>query len=107
MARGRLIYEEECRLCAASARWAAARAPEAIEIVPFGDERVPAALDADRSQVHYLEGDEVWHGGAAVTRVLRSGRAGRLASMLDLPVVWRLRDAGYRVVARLHRRGGR
>ena len=99
MAQGQLIYDADCRLCAASARWAAHRAQGALELVPFGDARVPAAIDADRTQAHYIEGDTVRHGGAAVTRALQHTRARRLADVLDRAPLSSLRDRGYRLVA--------
>ncbi|MGE0229042.1 MAG: DCC1-like thiol-disulfide oxidoreductase family protein [Dehalococcoidia bacterium] len=98
-----LVYEGDCALCRSAAHWIAAHAAGSIEIVPFGDSRVPSTLDADRSRVHWVNEDGVLHGGAAMTQALRRIRGGRLARVLDLPLLTWVRDAGYRVVARTHR----
>lgn len=107
MSRPWLIYEKDCGLCGASARWVARRAGDDLDVVAFEDPRVPAALRADRRRAHWVEGGEVRHGGAAITGALRLVGWGWLAVVLDLPVVSRLRDGGYFLVARVHRRGVR
>ncbi|MGE0134780.1 MAG: DCC1-like thiol-disulfide oxidoreductase family protein [Dehalococcoidia bacterium] len=99
-----LVYEEDCAFCTSAARWIAARAAGSVETVPFGDPRVPSPLDADRSRVHWVSEEDVLHGGAAMTRALRRVRGGCVVRVLDLPGLARLRDAGYTLVARAHRR---
>ncbi len=105
MSRPRLVYEEDCGLCAASARWIEGRAGDDVEVLAFDDPRVPPALSADRTRAHWVEGGEIRHGGAAITAALHLAGWGWLAAVLDLPAVSRLRDGGYFLVARVHRRG--
>jgi predicted DCC family thiol-disulfide oxidoreductase YuxK len=76
--------------------------PGGIEILPFGDQRVPPALAIDRTPAHYIDRDRLFHGGAAVTRALRQVPGGGVAAVLDLPLLSGLRDAVYRVVAASH-----
>ncbi len=104
MPRRQLIYEEDCRLCAASAQWIAARAGGDLEAVPFGDPQVPPELDADRSRAHLVEEGHVLHGGAAMTGALRAAGYGWIAKMFDLPGVAVVRDTGYAAFSRFHRR---
>lgn len=91
-------------MCAASARWIAARAEGDLETVPFGDPRVPPELNADRGRAHLVGAGRVLHGGAAITGALRAGGYGWTARVLDAPGVSVARDAGYAIFARLHRR---
>ncbi|MEZ4502369.1 MAG: DCC1-like thiol-disulfide oxidoreductase family protein [Dehalococcoidia bacterium] len=102
MTKALLVFDGECRFCTSTARWIELRSGGAIEARAFDDASVPTELAADRRRAHLVGGTTVRHGGAAVTGALRHVRGGRVAAVLDLPGVARLRDAVYRLVARRH-----
>lgn len=99
-----LVYDDHCGLCMVLALGIQLRAAD-LAVVGFSDlahEGVLDALDHDAlmASAHYVtpEGIE-YHGGEAVTRVLRLVPGGQTAAWLDWPVARGLREIGYRLVA--------
>lgn len=100
-----LIYDDGCGLCSFAAVMAQVRVGD-LELLGFSQlprEGVLESLDAAAiaASAHYVTDEGVeYHGGEAITRLLRETSVGRLVAVLDLPVLRGLRELGYRLVAR-------
>jgi len=101
-----VVYDRDCGFCAASARLVERRARARVEITPFDDARAMGLLgalsdDEIAASAHFVTPAGVeYHGGEAMSRALRLLPAGRAFTVLDMPGVERLRDAGYGLVSR-------
>jgi predicted DCC family thiol-disulfide oxidoreductase YuxK len=99
-----LVYDDDCGLCLLAALGLQLRADD-LALVGFSElarEGVLESLDQDAlvASAHYITPEGVeYHGGEAVTRVLRLVSGGRLLAILDWPVIRGLRELGYRFVA--------
>jgi predicted DCC family thiol-disulfide oxidoreductase YuxK len=99
-----LVYDDDCGVCLLVALGVQLRAPD-LALVGFSEldhEGVLESLDQDAlvASAHYITPSGVeYHGGEAVTRVLRLIPGGRAAAILDWPVVRGLRELGYRLLA--------
>lgn len=102
--RDLLVYDDDCGLCLLAALGLQLRA-EDLALVGFSElehEGVLESLDQDAlvASAHYITPEGVeYHGGEAVTRVLRLVSGGRAIAILDWPVIRGLRELGYRFVA--------
>ena len=98
-----LVYDDHCGLCLLIALGIQLRAAD-LALVGFSElahEGVLESLDQDAlvASAHYVTPAGVeYHGGEAVTRVLRLVPGGRAAACLDWPVLRGLREIGYRVI---------
>lgn len=99
-----LIYDDACGLCSFAATFIRMRAPE-VDLAGFSQlprDGVLEHLDrvAVESSVHLVTPEGVeYHGGEAVTRLLRLLPGLEVVRFLDWPVLRGLREIGYRVVA--------
>ncbi len=100
-----LVYDGSCPFCTWVARFAQRHARLPLAVVPFQDVYGRGWLTAlseheVAAMAHLvLPGGREYHGGESVTRTLRMLPGGALAGLLDLPLAWRLREAGYAVVS--------
>lgn len=100
-----LVYDEHCAFCRATARALQRCARPRLELMPLA--AVPGsglltALDeaAVREAAHYVTPDgQEFHAGESVTHALRLCPGGRAAALLDLPLLWRLRELAYGLAA--------
>jgi predicted DCC family thiol-disulfide oxidoreductase YuxK len=100
-----LIYDDGCGLCSFTAVMAQQHLGdvELLGLSRLPREGVLESLDADAiaASAHYVTAEGVeYHGGEAITRLLRESSVGRSAAVLDLPVLRGLRELGYCLVAR-------
>jgi predicted DCC family thiol-disulfide oxidoreductase YuxK len=101
-----VVYDRDCGLCAASARFVQRHARVGVEITPFEDARAMGLLAALSDEeiaasAHFVMPDGVeYHGGQAMSRALRLLPGGRALAILDALGVRRLRDASYALVSR-------
>ena len=106
MAPGRhlLVYDDDCGFCSVVAIWLQLRVPQ-LDLVRFSDlprEGLLESLDsgAVHASAHYVTPDGVeYHGGEAVTHLLRLVPGADGVRYLDWPVLRGLREAAYRLVA--------
>ena len=102
-----LVYDGECPFCTATAQWLQRHARAPLRLLTFNDIDGPDLLsrltdEELEASAHFITPNGIeYHGGEAVTRSLRLVRFGWLASILDVPGVRLLRDAGYALVAKL------
>jgi predicted DCC family thiol-disulfide oxidoreductase YuxK len=102
-ARHLLIYDDACGLCSFAANLVRMRLSE-VDLAGFSQlprEGVLEDLDRDAVQtsVHLVTPEGVeYHGGEAVTRLLRLLPGLELVRFLDWPVLRGLREIGYRVM---------
>lgn len=98
-----LVYDDDCGVCLLVALGIQLRAAD-LALVGFSElahEGVLESLDQDAlvASAHYITPAGVeYHGGEAVTRVLRLVPGGEAAAFLDWPVARGLREIGYRLV---------
>ncbi|MDA0350990.1 MAG: DCC1-like thiol-disulfide oxidoreductase family protein [Chloroflexi bacterium] len=98
-----LVYDNDCGLCTIVALFCQARTP-GLALVGFSElprEGILESLDweAVLASAHLVTADGVeYHGGEAVTQLLRLGTVGPLVAWLDWPVLRGLREIGYRLV---------
>jgi len=103
-ARHLLIYDDACGLCSFAANLVHMRLSE-VDLAGFSQlprEGVLEDLDRDavEASVHLVTPEGVeYHGGEAVTRLLRLLPGLELVRVLDWPVLRGVREIGYRVVA--------
>lgn len=99
-----LVYDGDCSLCSFAAIGLQLRAAN-LELVTFRD--LPRAgvldsLDHDAllASAHYITPDGLeYHGGEAITRVLRLVPGTEGIGCLDWPVLRGAREIGYRLIA--------
>lgn len=101
----RFFFDADCGVCTRLAQLMQRYAREPLELVPMHTVTPDAVGAAGEERfwasAHYIDvHGRQFHDGASVTRALRLLPGGRLLAVLDLPVVRRLRDAVYYVVAR-------
>jgi predicted DCC family thiol-disulfide oxidoreductase YuxK len=101
-----LVYDDDCGLCTAAARWLDRHSRRPLQIVPMSTLPIAGVLEgldavAMASSAHYVtpEGRE-FHGGESITRALRLVRGGELAGLFDLPMLRVVRAGLFRLVAR-------
>lgn len=98
-----LVYDDDCGLCSLTAIGLQLRVRD-LELIGFSSlprDGLLESLDQDEvlASAHYVTADGLeYHGGEAVTRVLRLVPGGSPARYLDLPVFRGLREIGYRLV---------
>jgi predicted DCC family thiol-disulfide oxidoreductase YuxK len=99
-----LVYDDDCGLCTAAAIWLQLRV-SGLELIGFSElprEGILESLDLGglHASAHFVSADGVeYHGGEAITRVLRLVPGTEPIRYLDWPVLRGLREGGYRLVA--------
>jgi predicted DCC family thiol-disulfide oxidoreductase YuxK len=100
------LYDQDCGFCTAFARRLERHARTPVEVLPLQQAADDPQLRGDlsdeawRASAHYIDaGGQRHSGGASVTKALRLLPGGFVAGILDLPLLSRLRDRGYVVVA--------
>ncbi len=102
-----LLYDGHCGFCTACVEWLRPRLRERVRLVPW-QSIVPESLGLTRSQVRasawWIEPDDRKYEGAhAVARALRAcgGAWAWIGRAIDLPVVRRLSELAYALLARI------